>query len=134
MPAGVSAADLPTRWDWREAGIVTPVRNQGSCGSCYAFAFVAAFESKLVRDGSGTASTVNLSENQAKECNWEEANNYSNIWGQLGSCDGGFSSMIANLFSQKGAVQESCDSYVAADVACNSSCPIQKTLLGWSQI
>jgi C1A family cysteine protease len=134
MPAGVSAADLPPRWDWREAGIVTPVRNQGSCGSCYAFAFVGAFEAKLVRDGAGTAGTVNLSENQAKECNWEEANNYYSIWGPLGSCDGGFSAMIANLFSQKGAVQESCDPYVSADVACSSSCPIQKTVLGWSQI
>jgi len=134
LPPGVSAADLPSRWDWRESGIVTPVRNQGSCGSCYAFAFVAAFESKLVRDGAGTASTVNLSENQAKECNWEEANNYYSAWGPLGSCDGGFSSMIANLFSQKGAVQESCDPYVAADVACSSSCPVQETVLGWSQI
>jgi C1A family cysteine protease len=134
MPAGVRAADLPTRWDWREAGIVTPIRNQGLCGSCYAFAFVAAFEAKLVRDGAGTAGTLNLSENQAKECNWEETNDYYSIWGPLGSCDGGFSAMIANLFSQKGAVQESCDPYVAADVGCSSSCPIQQTLLGWSQI
>jgi C1A family cysteine protease len=134
MPVGVRSADLPRRWDWREAGIVTPVRNQAACGSCYAFAFVAAFESKLVRDGAGAVGTVNLSENQAKECNWEEANNYSDIWGPWGSCDGGFSAMIANLFSQNGAVQESCDPYVAADVACSDSCPFQKTVLGWSQI
>ena len=42
--------------------------------------------------------------------------------------------MIASLFSRKGAVQDSCDPYVALDVDCNSSCPPQKTVLGWSQI
>jgi len=130
MPAGVSVTDLPSRLDWREAGVVTPVRDQGECGACYAFAFVAAFESKIVRDGAATAATINLSENQAKECNWEEINQY----GSLGSCDGGSPEMIATLFSQKGAVQDSCDPYVVADVACNNSCPPQKTVLGWSQI
>ena len=131
MPSGLRTADLPTRWDWREANIVTPVRNQGICGACYAFAFVGAFESKLVRDGAGAADAVDLSENHAKECNWEALDPSGE---PLGSCIGGFPLMIANLFSRQGAVQESCDSYVPADVACNSSCPPQKTVLGWTQI
>jgi C1A family cysteine protease len=39
-----SAAVLPARWDWREHSGVTPVKNQGSCGSCWAFGNVGAVE------------------------------------------------------------------------------------------
>lgn len=34
----------PATFDWREKSGVVPVRNQGSCGSCYAFSAVSALE------------------------------------------------------------------------------------------
>lgn len=115
--AKVSADPLPARWDWRETGKVTSIKNQSSCGACYAFATAADFESKLLIAGEGT---YNLSENNIKECN---------ISGT--SCGGGNYEMVANFLSKYGTVLESCDLYVDSNVVCNNSCTYQQTLLDW---
>ena len=92
-------APPPVSYDWRSLSKVTPVKNQDSCGSCYAFAALANFESKMLIDGAGT---YDFSENNAKECNWYDQN-----------CAGGNYWHLANLFSRKGTVLETCDPYVA---------------------
>lgn len=40
-----SSESLPVSWDWREKGIISNVKDQGSCGSCWAFATTAVIES-----------------------------------------------------------------------------------------
>ena len=128
MPAGfvsMSTVDLPSSWDWREYDNVTSVKDQGSCGSCYAFAAIANIESEMLIDDAGD---YDFSENNAKECNWDE------LYGSGSSCSGGNYEMLANLLSQKGVVLESCDPYEDSDVDCNSTCPYQKTLLDWKII
>jgi hypothetical protein len=71
---------LPDRFDWREAGGLPPVRNQGSCGSCWAFAAVGVMECQiLLVDGE----VVNLAEQHLVDCN--RGGTFGN-WG----CNGGF--------------------------------------------
>ena len=49
---------LPEAYDWRDYGGLPPVRNQGGCGSCWAFATVGPLECNIrIKDGI----TVNLS-------------------------------------------------------------------------
>lgn len=114
-----SPAPLADRFDWRESGKVTPIKNQGACGSCYAFAALGNFESKILQDGGGI---FDLSENNAKECEWFGS-----------SCSGGNFWRVANLLSADGSVLEACDPYVASNVACVSTCTYQKTLLDWRE-
>ena len=115
-----TAASLPARFDWREHGKVTPVRNQSTCGSCYAFAAIASVEAVMLVAGEPE---YDFSENNVKECEWYES-----------SCFGGNFFRVSNFLSQYGTVLETCDPYVAAPVACNSTCDYVTTLLGWNLI
>lgn len=55
---------LPTRFDLREIGWLTPVRDQGSMGSCWAFGGIAAFESALLKN---TGISYDISENNMQD-------------------------------------------------------------------
>ena len=58
----------PAAWDWRALGKVPAARNQGGCGSCWAFAAMAALESKALIDG--TTFSGDLSEQQMVSVAW----------------------------------------------------------------
>ena len=113
----VGPLPILSHFDWRETGKVSPVKNQGPCGSCYAFAAIGNFEAKVLVDG---GSLFDFSENNVKECEW---------WGS--SCGGGNYWRLASFLAAKGTVLETCDPYVPSNVACNSSCPYQRNLLEW---
>ena len=69
---GPEAAGLcsPTAksFDWRQVNGSTPVRDQGNCGTCWAFATQGSFEGSL-RITSGIGADVNTSEQELLDCN-----------------------------------------------------------------
>ena len=100
---GIDTLSFPSRFDWREMGAVTPARDQGNCGSCWAFALEAALESMvIIYDGW----TPDLSEQQLVSCN---RHGYG--------CNGGWFD-AADHFINPGAVLESCMPYRASEVPC----------------
>ena len=73
---------LPDQVDWREEGAVTPVKNQGVCGSCYSFAATGALEAMYHRK---TGVLTALSEQNIIDC--------SQDFGNLG-CGGGNADLV----------------------------------------
>ncbi len=92
---------LPTRWDWREHDAATPVKDQGRCGSCWAFATIGAVEAcARIHD----RVIYDLSEQQLLSCN---------LAGY--GCDGGFWDGCLEVFQRQGSVSEECMPYLAND-------------------
>mmetsp|Transcript_147923 Transcript_147923/g.474955 ORF Transcript_147923/g.474955 Transcript_147923/m.474955 type:complete len:122 (+) Transcript_147923:471-836(+) len=58
---------IPQEWDWRTVlpSVVSPVKNQGSCGSCWAFAATSVLESAVAL---ATGTLIELSPQQIASC------------------------------------------------------------------
>jgi C1A family cysteine protease len=77
---------LPARFDLRDSGFISPVKDQVVSGPCWAFASMASIESRWLMRGLGE---YDLSEQQLASCN-----------GQTGYTSGGSAQLTSNFFSR----------------------------------
>lgn len=114
-----SKKDLPSSYDWRDFNGVTPVKNQGGCGSCWAFAAVGALESQIaIKDNF----IEDLSEQEMVSCN---------IMGY--DCGGG--QMDASQhFVDYGAALEEDFTYTAYELPCPDEIEHPYKLDDWSYV
>jgi len=99
--------DIPNHWDWRDVGGVTPVKNQGHCGSCWTFSTVGCLEAHyLLKFGQFR----NLSEQQLVDC----AGDYDNH-----GCSGGLPSHAFEYIAAAGGLATEVDyPYMAVNQTC----------------
>ncbi|XVE51469.1 hypothetical protein DITRI_Ditri02bG0043300 [Diplodiscus trichospermus] len=108
MRRKVQSCDAPSSLDWRNYGIVTGVKDQGSCGSCWAFSSTGAIEgiNALV-----TGDLVSLSEQELVDC---DSTNYG--------CEGGYMDYAFEWVISNGGIDTETDyPYTGVDGTCNTT-------------
>ncbi|MEE6514924.1 hypothetical protein FKM82_023376 [Ascaphus truei] len=98
-------ARIPDYIDYRKKGYVTPVQNQGYCGSCWAFSSVGALEGQLMKK---TGTLVSLSPQNLVDC---DTDNYG--------CDGGYMTNAFGYVRDNGGIDSDVAyPYIGQDEGC----------------
>lgn len=106
---------LPENFDWRDVdgvNFIAPVKNQLSCGSCYAMAATSVLEARLKIRNQGNDKSPKLSTQDVLSCS---ATNQG--------CEGGYPFLVVKYGAEYGMVEEDCLPYEGSDnVKCKEEC------------
>ncbi len=106
-------ASPPAALDWRDyagGNYVTPVKDQGVCGACWAFATTSTLESSILISQNTPGIALDLSEQTLLSCSG------------AGTCIGGYIDIASDFVRDFGIPSESCFSYLAYEGACINTC------------
>jgi len=109
-----STKDLPESVDWREKGAISKVKNQGQCGSCWAFATTEMIESYAQIS---SQDMVELSTQQVTSCTPNPVN-----CGGTGGCRGSIAQLGFNYIQLFGHTTEESWPYVSGSNGQTGSC------------
>ena len=113
-------AELPPNFDWRNYNgfnWVSSVKNQGACGSCWAFATVGDVESEIKIARNDSNFDVDLSEQDLVSCGVPYG-----FYSGAGGCEGATLEDPLNYMNNSGITDEGCFSYTASDSSCSNKC------------
>ncbi|MBN1164742.1 MAG: hypothetical protein JXB45_09195 [Candidatus Krumholzibacteriota bacterium] len=112
----------PESWDWRNFGMVSAIKDQTGCGSCWDFAAIGALECVIMLE---EGIEFDLSEQQILSCR-------TFGWG----CQGAMPQYAWEYIKKYGSVLEVCMPYLASDATpcLDEECSKAATLSGWIDI
>ncbi|HMW40428.1 MAG TPA: C1 family peptidase [Saprospiraceae bacterium] len=94
LPNGFRLPQIPCynlpKYDARTINIITPIRDQRNCGSCWAFGAIGTYEASYLKVNGGNSATLNLADQHALTCSMG------------GTCGGGLAYKVFNWMVNDG--------------------------------